>query len=136
MDSRIQTYRPHGRLSLCQLLQLPIGGFLAVRHDLLAAVDPFYGGCSAEIDFLGLEAAGAGVEDDPGLVQMLLSVLMSKDDRKSEAGNGTVGAGSEPLELALFGVARCSGWMEELDRIGSVEEGTCFGVALAESDKA
>jgi hypothetical protein len=40
------------------------------------------------------------------------------------------------LELALFGVASGSGWMEELDWVGGVQEGTCFGVALAESDEA
>ena len=59
------THRSHGSLGLLQLRQLPVRWFPAVGYDLLAPVDPLHGGCGAEVDLLGLKAAGAGVENDP-----------------------------------------------------------------------
>ena len=126
------------------MLQLPVGGFLAVRNDLLASIDPFHGGGGAQIYFLGLEAASAGVEDDSGLEDMLPSVPdalllyegKGEGGRKEGKGRAEQRAVSEPLELAFFGVAMGGRWVEELDRIGGVEESTCFGVALAEGDEA
>ena len=42
---------------------LAVGRSAIVLEDGLAALDPFHGGGGSEEDLLGLEAAGAGVED-------------------------------------------------------------------------
>ena len=42
---------------------LAVGRSAIVLENGLAALDPLHGGGSSEEDLLGLEAAGAGVED-------------------------------------------------------------------------
>ena len=42
---------------------LAAGRSAVVLEDGLAALDPFHGGGGSEEDLLGLEAAGAGIED-------------------------------------------------------------------------
>ena len=126
------------------MLQLSVGRFLAVGNDLLAAVDPFHGSGGAEVYFLGLKTAGAGVEDDSGFrghAAVNTRVLVDEGEKGEEKEKGREGPDGglreRTFEVGAFAASpEAVGGMEELDWVGGVEESTCFGVALAEGDKA
>ena len=60
----MKTYVSERRVNLTQSLHLlAVGRSTVVLEDSLATLDPFRGGGGSEEDLLGLEAAGAGVED-------------------------------------------------------------------------
>lgn len=106
---------------------MAVRGLPAVRDDLLAAVDPFHRGCSAEVHFLSLKAARAGVKDDSvGASAVRIVVVL---ERGSSRESGMVAL---PLELTLLGLARAAGWMQQLHRVGGIEEVARLGVALAQ----
>ena len=41
-------------------------------------------------------------------------------------------SGYIPLPLTLFGFIRSTGWVQHLGRVGHIEQGTSFDVALAQ----
>lgn len=93
--------------------------WFATLQDGLASLDPLDGGCGSQKDFLSFEAAGACVDD-------YSSCLISTGEARWKL-NGCV-----PLQLALLGFVGSAGWMQHLRGVGHCEQGTSFGVALAQ----